>query len=532
MGRPPPGWRLEESRVRCEIPGGDVALHPQSGGVPPSSCGLAGVDWQLREWTQYTLVASVPIRAIRGLEVASPVSGTRGMVWGFEIRNRVGRLVFTVETDGGATAPFRAEVLSAKFPTPDLHVSFLQSLISDLARRTRHADFVPSAPTAFGVEMDLQGPSLLSDLNTLLEWGARLHEAIDGVVGDPHRVLGEIDEQTRLVDVRYVTPQLLAQLVTSSARLHRVPPQWPLAAKTDGVASEWVVLPTTEETLDTPENRFVAMALDVAGDAIARIRDTHWVWGVLPWPNQDALSSLASRLRHVRSATFLGELAPAPLPHASQVMSRRPAYRAIWDFWQHLASGRRSLLAEADRAIANRDIATLYELWAFFALSDRLSDSLGSVQEWRDISDERFGVRRGAVASYPGDWSLVYNREHSRPRAYGVSVRPDYLLAKGGQPRVVFDAKFRFDVPRPDDEWYVDDHDDPALTAASADIIKMHAYRDSLGVLSAIVVFPGSRDRMYTVAPERGSRSDRVALGDLTSGAVEGVGAIHLRPHA
>ncbi len=291
------------------------------------------------------------------------------------------------------------------------------------------------------------------------------------------------------------------------------------------------MLPIPEETIDTSENRFVVMVLQVAIDALERLRATPWVWNATPQVNQNALNSLANRIHYVRTATFLGDLRPAPLPHASQVMARRPAYRAIWDFWQYLTSGRRSVLAEADQSIANRDVATLYELWAFFALCDVLSHTLGPVEEWQGTSDERLGVRHGAIASFADGWSLIYNRELGRPEAYGVSVRPDYLLQRNNEPRVVFDAKFRFDILGAGEERYVDD-DDPAMTAVSSDIIKMHAYRDALGILSAVVVFPGNQDRMLTVAPQRGERLDIVPIEDLITGKLEGVGAIHLRPQA
>ena len=79
---------------------------------------------------------------------------------------------------------------------------------------------------------------------------------MDGVVGDPHRALTELDERMRLSEVRSVTPQLLPQLINAAAGLRQVPAAWPLAAWTRGVAPEWIVVPIAEETLDTPENRF------------------------------------------------------------------------------------------------------------------------------------------------------------------------------------------------------------------------------------------------------------------------------------
>lgn len=531
------GWLLADDGLRCTVAGESVTLKVQSSKVLPSQCDLPGVDWQLREWTQYNLVATVPIRGVRGLPDASPITGAN-TVWSFQLKNRVGRLVFSVDTEVGSTPPLRAEVLSAKFPTPQQHVSFLNGLVADLAEQTRYADFVPAAGTAFGAEMDPRGPSLLSDLNALLRWSERLTQAVDGVVGDPHRALTELDERMRLSEVRSVTPQLLPQLINAAAGLRQVPAAWPLAAWTRGVAPEWVVVPIAEETLDTPENRFVALALRAASDALERLRATSWIWDekVLSAEDRRRLSTLTDELEYVLATTFLGELTPGPLPGASQVLARRPAYRSIWDFWQELTAGRRSLLSEIDIAIANRDIATLYELWGFFALSKTLAEQkLGPVERWEDINDERAGVRHGAVARFADDWSLVYNRDQRRPTAYAVTLRPDYLLQHHGKSRIVFDAKFRFEIPSAAEEQYVDDPNDPAMVtmnAVAADIVKMHAYRDALGVMSAVVVFPGNQDRMFTVVPERGARRDEVPIDGLIAGDFEGVGAIHLRPQA
>jgi predicted component of viral defense system (DUF524 family) len=76
---------------------------------------------------------------------------------------------------------------------------------------------------------------------------------------------------------------------------------------------------------------------------------------------------------------------------------------------------------------------------------------------------------------------------------------------KGGQPLVVFDAKFRFDEkdiqPSQPLEEEMDDaqqEGDIERLANHADICKMHTYRDALiGCRAAIILFPGTRGVFY-----------------------------------
>ncbi len=57
------------------------------------------------------------------------------------------------------------------------------------------------------------------------------------------------------------------------------------------------------------------------------------------------------------------------LPLTSQVLLRRDGYREMLDLWRRFHQARRPLFAPLQHAMDVRDVATLYEFWAYFALT-------------------------------------------------------------------------------------------------------------------------------------------------------------------
>jgi predicted component of viral defense system (DUF524 family) len=294
-------------------------------------------------------------------------------------------------------------------------------------------------------------------------------------------------------------------------------------------------LAVSSETLDSPENRFVAGLLDRVEDATRRIQATGWLWEDASDRQRSALLELRAALEHARLSSFLGELAPGTsVPFSSQTLARRAGYRECWDCWQDLTAGRRGVVADIDHAVANRDIAKLYELWCFFALADRLAERLGRPLRYRDLADDRVGVRDRATADFPGGWTLIYNRGYRRPSSYSIGLRPDFTLCRSSERLVAFDAKFRFEESLLEDGD--DDEASPQPTeriAARGDLYKMHTYRDALRLRSAVVLFPGDQDHFFdaSASPEAARAPLReTPIADLVDGVISGVGAIALRP--
>jgi predicted component of viral defense system (DUF524 family) len=211
------------------------------------------------------------------------------------------------------------------------------------------------------------------------------------------------------------------------------------------------------------------------------------------------------------------------LPLNSQVLLRRDGYRDLLDLWRRLHCARRPLFGRVREAMELRDIATLYEIWVFFALIDRIALAFEQKPQVMLHTSAQYGLTWQASARFAGAGTLVYNRGFRRPNSYSVSLRPDFSWMVGGRPRVVLDAKFRLErLPSEDQE------DSPDFTAKRADLYKMHAYRDALNdVRAAVAVYPGSETVFYDVVL---GRSDAVALEQLLVGNITGIGALPMKP--
>ena len=119
---------------------------------------------------------------------------------------------------------------------------------------------------------------------------------------------------------------------------------------------------------------------------------------------------------------------------------------------------------------------------------------------------------------------MAYNLTFSRTgpgarRSSSLPLRPDIALCvRGRGPDVVhvLDAKLRVDDVTHGTAGLA--MKEPDLTFRTADIVKMHAYRDALpSVRSAFVLYPGSDSQAYPAL-------------DTAPGGVDGVGAIALTP--
>ncbi|MBI5833664.1 MAG: DUF2357 domain-containing protein, partial [Armatimonadetes bacterium] len=272
----------------------------------------------------------------------------------------------------------------------------------------------------------------------------------------------------------------------------------------------WQRLP--EETFDTPENRFVRGFCEALGSAIAALPRQPW------WPNvpdsklrllTDAKAALAGALR----AEPLVDAGPMRrLPFASQVLLRRDGYRELRDLWQRFQLARRPLFGALSEALELRDVATLYEMWVFFALVDELAEVTG-VEPVVSVEPELHLQHQTARATFGPAGTLWYNRGR---RGYSGLLKPDYLWRVSGRDRVAFDAKFRM-TP---DEMAGEN------VAKRADLDKMHTYRDALALDAAVCVYPGD---VSVFRCTDGTSVDGVGVREVVEG-LAGVGALARRP--
>lgn len=533
-----PKWTCVDGHLEAQFDGGGVRITAQRDGAEIRTSGLPGSDFTFFEWTQYNITSdAVPIARIVGV----PAVNLRGSsnAWTLQFQNQVGRARFAVILADGEQLSCHVEVLSRKFHTEEKHEAFLSGLLDDLGRLALHATIDVDAPTSFGGESDPRPPTPLTDYHVLRKWAGRVQEAIETVTSSPHRTLVEEDRERPIWRVTAVTSGLVAQLVERPDRYVRTGVDWPAARLLKGHLPSTVTLAEAEETLHTPENRFVAHWMTAMLEALARMRATVWLWRRVPDETARDLADLEASITFARQSTFLGELADdKPVPFGSQVLARRGGYREAFTCYQELMAARRGVFAEVESLVANRDVATLYELWCFFKLVERLEPVLGRVRRFKHVDDPEFGVRHRAIAEFPGSAHLHYNRGFGHPNSYSVGLRPDYTLTIDGGRRVAFDAKFRFELPpKPASlENPVDGGGDEPVSGERSvvyeDLYKMHAYRDALSLDAAVVVYPGDKDLFFHKPSADGAAAiaDVVDLERLIEERWQGVGAVKLAP--
>jgi uncharacterized protein len=209
------------------------------------------------------------------------------------------------------------------------------------------------------------------------------------------------------------------------------------------------------------------------------------------------------------------------VPSASQVLLRRMGYRELRELWQLFHRARRPLFLPLQHAIELRDIAQLYEIWAFFALTETIGDLCDTMPVLELRLSDLDGLGWLAKAHVGTAGTLIYNAYQP---SYSVALRPDYTWHGAGDDTVVLDAKFRLDRQLLDE---VSTSETALATAKVADIYKMHTYRDALSVRAAAIVYPGDISIFYNHATRA---RQALALHDLLFTNLAGIGALPLRP--
>jgi predicted component of viral defense system (DUF524 family) len=474
----------------------------------------------LYEWRDYYLECPGADRLYVGIMPARPVAGD---VFHFRFENMLG--LTTLRPFAGQqplSPPIHVEVISPKFCEPGEHLNFFCTLLEDLFARAARLPFTYHGLTSRGVTESLRPPSPLFTLHFLRQYAPKLRMALAIIQAAPHRKLSDHPAFVPLAEVAEADADVLVSILHMSREW--VPAHgFPLAERLGGHAPARVWQRRPEETLDTPENRFVLASLRQLLTAAEALPAQGW-WPKVPMERQALVREATSLLRQAIFHPMFDEVGLMQwLPLTSQVLLRREGYRDLLELWQHFHRARRPLFASLQRAIEVRDIAALYEFWVFFTLVGEIAQ-LGNETPVIDLclSDEH-GLEWHTVAHFGVEGDLVYNRQL---RGYSGPLRPDYTWVRDGRREVVLDAKFRLE--RQDLE-VEQDEDTPQAVARRADLYKMHTYRDALGVRAAVAVYPGEESVFYDY---RQKRLPEARLEDVLSGDLSGVGALALKPGA
>jgi predicted component of viral defense system (DUF524 family) len=478
----------------------------------------------LQEWQDYWL----DLPGVDGLRLNDlPIHRVAGSIFRLRFENQLGLTRLQAFSGGRPLGEaVQVEVISPKFPTPQAHLKFFETLLDDLFARAVRLPFTLNTPTARNVVEARRPPTPLFLYHFLCQEAQRFHQSLAMIEFAPHRLLTEQDELVPLGQVTAVDADTIADILHHPERLQQTI-GLPVASRLMGYAPSQVRQILSEETLDTPENRFVLHFLQQVLVAAGKLPRQLW------WPNAPT-----KRARQVEQTvgviqqavvylTVAGVGAMQQIPSQSRVMQRREGYRDLFELWLRFQTARRPLFAPLQQAIEVRDIAALYELWVFFALVDEIGSVLGDAPVIDLHPSDENGVAWGSSARFGRIGELRYNQSFRRTstlyHSYSLGLRPDFIWMRGGQPQVVFDAKFRMrlDLPTALDEG--ENQGTPVLD----DLYKMHTYRDALGIQAAVSVYPGKQ----TIFFDRFTgRITSLSLSDILAGKLTGIGAWPMQP--
>jgi hypothetical protein len=297
----------------------------------------------------------------------------------------------------------------------------------------------------------------------------------------------------------------------------------------------------TEETLDTEANRFVLFALERWREIAQRVLDALKAQSQRAGPVSrgiDAALQVIELIDRTRSSPMFREVGQLrSFPSGNQVLQKRAGYRELLRTFVLTEVGARLALdweLEDIFGASQRNIATLYEYWAFLQLASSVGRECGSdisASTLKLSSDElSMSFRRGAASRLR--WSttargrtmqveLYFNREFLASAVADASwsraMRPDCSLRIGPDDSLGevsaddltiwlhFDAKYRvefadeqFSRPSGDDAAWAADAEEVERLARSKreDLLKMHAYRDAIRrSAGAYVLYPGDEQR-------------------------------------
>jgi predicted component of viral defense system (DUF524 family) len=450
-------------------------------------------------------------------------------------QQHVGRLRIAITAPSSGTAGVvEIEVAPAKLE----YESEYRHMLGDIAEVATEALLQGFAPASLTLAQDSSTPSsLLYQQFAFLSARVRSREVQDAlalILASPHRAW---ETQIEL--------QSVARPLPGTSRLSRAVSKPGSRVRTNGrlrVASvpRMIERGRTEATLDSVPNRFVKYALErwrtIAQQLLDALGESD---GTGPGPQRRGrriAREMQEQIDHVLAAPLFAEVGELDVfPSANQVLHKQPGYREIFQTFA-LAEVGASLsldLAVDDLFSATqRNVATLYEYWAFLQLVDAVGAACGerrTVEALARSSDGlSLGFRQGTKSGVSWDTAaggrrltveVFFNRhfrsstDASRASSWSRAMRPDCSVRirpqtglPEGQPGSLdvwlhFDAKYRVERAREQFDATTEESDEAASDAEATermsrskreDLLKMHAYRDAIrGSAGAYVLFPG-----------------------------------------
>ena len=465
---------------------------------------------QILEGTEYSyeiegLAASLPITSdVR--EVLVPDKATDGRRGHLRPGNRVGLLPIQLWSGELSIGRAALEVRSRKVD----YLSHFRWMVRDIANQSIALLLQRFAPTHVRLDSDTARDPV-SAYQTFRMIRAMIEDPI--VVSAIHTVISRPQTEWTHETELHPAARGLANPNASSVLFSPGPRvKWPSSPYT-GFDTLPARLPHSlaTENLDTMPNRFVKYVLErwSAVTADLRLQVELIKDGPLRQRALGEIDSVSAQLGHYLDAPLFRSVGRLQhMPASSEVLLKRSGYREVLVAYAMVEGGvQLRQVGVPGISGGQRDIPKLYEYWVFLWISEALRSICDLEPLSVDGDDLKGGVRNclSGLAVRHGrtiNVTLCYNRGFGAPaESWTSAMRPDISLRvslKDGLDGVEdlwvhFDAKYRVEKLA---EVFVDEADDSSDAVLREDILKMHAYKDSIRDSGgAFVVFPGRGDK-------------------------------------
>lgn len=523
-----------ENALRLRLPQHTTTPDENSGAIViPESLRHAWhpATHSLWEWTNYALHCDEADELRVGSRRISPLAP--GLFW-LRFENQLGLAeVQAMRAERPFGSPLWVEVLSPKFATAEAHHSFWNALVDEVFERLAFLPFAFETPTTVRVQPGHQStlavPSSLWTWHFFVSCGHELQRALARVEAQPHRTGRAEWERVPLWEHHIVDAEVCLDIIRSPDEWLPAAPHargYPIVQRLKGRLPQSIGARLIEETLDTPLNRWLCGAVQIWLEAARSLKAQIW-WNRVPIEKKCRVQDIENALQHTLQAFAAVQNSSSKVlsPGTMQSLLRRAGYAEVWRLWQQFHQVPQPFWEHCRNAIEVRDVATLYEVWAFFALGEAIGVALNVTPRWELRTSDVVGLHSRSVARFGNNRSLIYNR---RTRGYSTIMQPDFTWLDGDT-LIVFDAKFRLDrLAVAPDQSTLD-----SATVTHDDLWTMHAYRDALRARAAVAIYPGEASAFYDVGGSIADDGDSgQLLRQIMQGQRQGIGALAMQPVA
>ncbi|ASJ07839.1 hypothetical protein A3L11_00805 [Thermococcus siculi] len=422
----------------------------------------------------------------------------------------------------------------------DAFDTLVGSLIGELVKISSTIPFSLKSPTDFSTTESDEPINELFAYHYLRSNGERITSAFETVIRRMKRKLIVEDEWLRPDEIDNITPETLLSIAQHPEYLAPAGEGVLIAEHLNGYAPTRILGFRKYESFDTPENRFAKYFLGLLIEWSERVIDSFWNNRAA---NVGSIREILGELEFIASDGVWDDVGDMDLfPYTSQTLLKGDGYRDLLELYREFTAYV-PFFEEMKRAIDNKDIAKLYEYWAFFRLVEELGGILGEKKLKIHVLPAGELSEKGDVyAEFDNGWRLYYNKRLVPKKwSYSVTLRPDFSLFTGDPKRKdttlvgVFDAKFKLDVVNEakgveefDEETEIAEKTGNYETWAKLeDVYKMHTYRDALSAKFAVVLYPGGRNVFFEANK---GKVERFVLEEVLVGELSGVGYLRIVP--